>query len=35
MTDTYLPGSDLMHRIWISATLFGLLTVILGVVILV
>ena len=35
MTDTYCPASDLMHRIWISAILFGLLAVILGVVILV
>ena len=35
MTDTYRPASDLMHRIWISAILFGLLAVILGVVILV
>ena len=35
MTDTYRPVSDLMHRIWISAILLGLLAAILGVVILV
>jgi uncharacterized membrane protein HdeD (DUF308 family) len=35
MSDTGHRVSDLMHRIWISAVLFGLLAVILGVVILV
>ena len=35
MTDTYRPVSDLMHRIWTSAILFGFLAAILGVVILV
>lgn len=35
MSDTPHPVSDLMRRIWISAILFGLLAVILGVVILV
>src|ERR1700758_3034196 len=35
MSDTARPVSDLMHRIWISAMLFGVLAVILGVVILV
>jgi uncharacterized membrane protein HdeD (DUF308 family) len=35
MTDTYRPVSDLMHRVWTSAILFGLLAVILGVVMLV
>ncbi|MDH6280505.1 HdeD family acid-resistance protein [Prescottella agglutinans] len=35
MSDTPHPVSDLLHRIWISAVLFGVLAVILGVVILV
>jgi uncharacterized membrane protein HdeD (DUF308 family) len=35
MSNTAHPVSNLMHRIWISAVLFGLLAVILGVVILV
>ena len=35
MSDTAHPVSDVMHRIWISAILFGALAVILGVVILV
>jgi uncharacterized membrane protein HdeD (DUF308 family) len=35
MSDTGRPVSDLMHRIWIAAMLFGVLAVILGVVILV
>jgi uncharacterized membrane protein HdeD (DUF308 family) len=35
MSDTARPVSDLMHRIWMSAMLFGVLAVILGVVILV
>jgi uncharacterized membrane protein HdeD (DUF308 family) len=35
MSDTARPVSDLMHRIWISAVLFGVLAVILGVVMLV
>ena len=35
MSDTARPVSDLMHRIWISAMLLGVLAVILGVVILV
>ena len=34
MSDTAHPVSDVMHRIWISAILFGALAVILGVVIL-
>jgi uncharacterized membrane protein HdeD (DUF308 family) len=34
MSDTAHPVSDLMHRIWISVVLFGVLGVILGVVIL-
>ena len=34
MSDTARPVADLMHRIWISAVLFGVLAVILGVVIL-
>jgi uncharacterized membrane protein HdeD (DUF308 family) len=34
MSDTPGPTSDLMHRIWISSVLFGLLAVILGVVML-
>ena len=35
MSDTAHPVSDVMHRIWISAILFGALAVILGVVMLV
>jgi uncharacterized membrane protein HdeD (DUF308 family) len=35
MSETAHPVSGLMHRIWISAVLFGILTAILGVVILV
>ena len=35
MTDTARPGSDVIHRIWTSAIVFGALAVILGVVILV
>jgi uncharacterized membrane protein HdeD (DUF308 family) len=35
MTDIYRPASDLMHRIWTSAIMFGFLAAILGVVILV
>jgi uncharacterized membrane protein HdeD (DUF308 family) len=35
MSDTTHPVSDVMHRVWISAILFGALAVILGVVILV
>jgi uncharacterized membrane protein HdeD (DUF308 family) len=35
MSDTTRPVSDVMHRVWISAILFGALAVILGVVILV
>jgi uncharacterized membrane protein HdeD (DUF308 family) len=35
MDDTQRPTSDLMHRIWISSVLFGLLAVILGIVMLV
>src|SRR6201987_2204112 len=31
MSDTAHPGSDVMHRIWISAILFGVLAAILGV----
>src|SRR6202162_5236536 len=34
MSDTAHPVSDLMHRIWISVVLFGVLAVILGVVML-
>jgi len=34
MSDTAHRVSDLMHRIWLSAVIFGILTVILGVVIL-
>jgi uncharacterized membrane protein HdeD (DUF308 family) len=35
MSDTAHPGSDVMHRIWISAILFGVLAAILGVAMLV
>ena len=35
MSDNFRPAADLMQRVWLSAILFGLATVILGVVILV
>ena len=35
MSDTARPGSDVMHRVWISAILFGALAAILGVAMLV